>query len=43
MEKTIHSREYAVFLRVFREARRRSGLSLKQFVTTIEHAADRRR
>jgi transcriptional regulator with XRE-family HTH domain len=27
MEKTIHSHEYAVFLRVFRETRRRAGLS----------------
>ena len=27
MEKTIHSREYAVFLRVFRESRRRAGLT----------------
>ena len=27
MEKTIHSAEYAVFLRVFRKTRRRAGLT----------------
>ena len=27
MEKTIHSPEYAVFLRIFRETRRRAGLT----------------
>ena len=27
MEKTIHSRDYAAFLRVFRESRRRAGLT----------------
>jgi transcriptional regulator with XRE-family HTH domain len=27
MDKSIHSTEYAVFLRIFRETRRRSGLT----------------
>jgi ribosome-binding protein aMBF1 (putative translation factor) len=83
MDKSIHSTEYAVFLRVFRETRRRAGLtqvglahkvgqiqsfiskcergerridvvelrtfcrafglSLKQFVASLERATERRR
>ncbi len=35
MEKSIHSAEYALFLRVFRETRRRAGLSQIQLAAKI--------